>query len=819
MSTRSITPSAGNPAKIDLQVYLADLQFTTLTIGVDNLHYDVFLSNRFADFTRKYLLDLLRQSANLASFYGSEWKSFKSPETGAFKKHLLELLQNGLTHAKYEKNIELDLLLRAAVWKFLIQETAAQFLNLVLECKEFIRARGEYFERSEQAHVAKALLAEMQASRPHVIRKAGQQVFQILYELEDNTVARSRRALFGEEFRDTYDLFRNRLLFVEGGRDDYLFLENYVLLGNFVRDTDRFETFDALFIEFLRDFVLSGQGGEEVGVLWKNYEQLSDKALSHRAELSRLEEERSNLLRQLEQGDNLLNLLSKKRDPSEIRAALKDVQKRHDFLEQKLQELNPLLEVAKAKVEQVTEAYQSRMGDFLNQPENARRLFDEKWTGNSTESKEVRARLLEEWIHRMEQRDLLVSVIAAYELRNIHLDYCPPVHLQQLKKALVSREELKRVEDIVKQFPARRFALGRLEDLAKSLRRYPQDQVHGVALRFAEDFMRLRRDLRNYQRMTALMERINLIRVERTRELSRMNNSLYEFLLSGEARPAEDKILSHVIIKADVRGSTKMTQELLARGLNPASHLSLNLYEPMRRILDRYGAAKVFIEGDAIILAIYETESNRESVRAVAKACLLGSEILGVARTYNNREESKDLPRLELGVGVAYQNSPPTYWMDSDSKIMISKAINLSDRLSSCAKVAKRLLGEHKSPFRLFLFQTMMDAALDEEIEEVLIRYNLNGVQLNEEGFAKLSAEISLSPVEREVTLPWGKEKVQLFVGEVPIGESLEKIVLRKGMVRQLLPGGKIGEPGTYDYYEVCSNPEVLAWFSDKPAK
>ena len=62
-----------------------------------------------------------------------------------------------------------------------------------------------------------------------------------------------------------------------------------------------------------------------------------------------------------------------------------------------------------------------------------------------------------------------------------------------------------------------------------------------MALRFAEDFMRLRRDLRNYERLAAAMERIQLVRSERTREISRMNNSLYEFLLPSEtpsgARP------------------------------------------------------------------------------------------------------------------------------------------------------------------------------------------------------------------------------------------------------------------------------------------
>jgi len=106
------------------------------------------------------------------------------------------------------------------------------------------------------------------------------------------------------------------------------------------------------------------------------------------------------------------------------------------------------------------------------------------------------------------------------------------------------------------------------------------------------------------------MERINLVTTEKARELSRLNNRLYECVLPEEARPEQDHVISHVIIKSDVRGSTRMTQDLLSRGLNPASHFSLNLHEPVKKLLDRYSAKKVFIEGDAIILAIFETEST-----------------------------------------------------------------------------------------------------------------------------------------------------------------------------------------------------------------
>jgi len=816
MPERSSMLSAASPARINLKTYVAELSLGTLAVGVDNIHHDVFLSPKFVELTGAYLLEFIRQNANLVFLSKSDRKppdrkAARPPEAGAWKRHLSDLLHAGLQRAKYGQNIEIDLLMRVAILKFLTQEISAQFANLLLEAKEWIRNRGAHFDHTEQAHVMKARLAELQADRRNVFRQTGQHVFQVIIEIEENGLARSRKALFGEEMAAAYEILTNRLAFVEGGKDDVLFLEQYVLLGNYLRDQDRFETFDALLLDFMRESVLAGDRGGELSDAWRAHQELVDYTMASRAEIARLDEEHATLARRLERTDGLMARVGLGSDPATLRAAITDVDKRLRHLRHKLEATGPRIEAARGQADFLSEQYQNRLGDYLNEPENARRLFDASAPGEERGgAAETRARLLEEWIARLEQRDLLIHVLASYQLRNICHDFCPPIHLQQLKKAIVSREEFKRVEDILKQFPARQFSTQRIDELAKKIRRTPREEVRTVALRFAEDFMRLRRDVRNYERLTAAMERVNLVRNERMRELSDMNNSLYEFILPEEARPAEDRVLSHTIIKADVRGSTKITHELLDRGLNPASLFSLNFYEPVKRILDRYGAAKVFIEGDALVLAIFETESNRAQQRAVSKACALARQILAVSLAYNDRPESSELPRLELGIGIAYQGSAPTYWMDTDSRIMISRALNLSDRLSSCSKAAKRLLAQNSSPFRLFLFQTMMEGAKEDEADEFLIRFNLNGVELNEEGFLKLEEEIALTMVEAECVMPWGKERVTFYAGETPVGEGLEPILIRRGYVRQLLPDGKIGSAAAHAYYEVCTSPKVF---------
>ncbi len=553
MAERTSMLSSEKPARVNLKPYSAELPLGTLAVGVDNIHHDVFLSPTFVEATEAYLLEFIRQNANLpflaqtdrsqaerrpSGRRDAERKIPRAPEAASWKRQLSDLLNAGLQQAKYEKNVEIDLLLRVTLLKYLTQEIGTQFANLLLEAKEWIRSRGEHFDRTEQAHVIKARLAELQADRRNLFRTVGQHVFQAILDIEENSLGRSRKALFGDEAATAADILNNRLAFVEGGKDDVLFLEQYVLLGNYLRDQDRFETFDAVLLDFLRESILAGDQGNDLNDSWRGHQKLVDGAVAYRAEIARLEEERNALARKLERSESLMGRVGFGSDPATVRASISDVEKRLRHARRKLEESNPRIEASRGEADYLAKQYQERLGDYLNQPENARRLFDPAAPGEPRgAAAEQRTRLLEELVARLEQRDLLVHILASYQLRNICHDYCPPIHLQQLKKALVSREEFKRVEDILKQFPARQYSTQRIDELCKKIRKTPRDEVRAVALRFAEDFMRLRRDTRNYERLSAAMERISLVRNERTRELSEMNRSLYEFLLPGRSPP------------------------------------------------------------------------------------------------------------------------------------------------------------------------------------------------------------------------------------------------------------------------------------------
>src|SRR5258707_6132171 len=786
MPNELLIPSAAEEARTELKSYNVTLPMGSLAIGVDNIHYDVCLSPRFVQSAREYLLDVIRQYTSGTYLQGIELRATRGPDSAAFRKLLSEMLQSAVTQAKYHKNIEIDVLFRLGLLKFLTFEMGNQFANLILEGKEWIRKRGEHFERSQQAHVIKARLSELQSARRAVVRRVGQQVAQIVADVEDNVIAKARRALFGEEFASYYELCKNRLIFLDGAKDDVFFLEHYILLCNYVRDPDRFEAMDALFQDFLREAGITPSHDPAHTEAIQAHTALLEAVQAIRADIVNLEEQRENTRKRLDRGDGFFTKLLNSGDPADLKASLNDLELRLKHQECKLEELGPQIDAARQKLDFFVKDHAGRLGEYLNEPENAKRLFDVNSAGE--EQAPVRARLLSQLLDRLELQEVLYHILASYEIGAIASDYCPPVHLQQLRKALVSKEELKQVEQVIKHVPAKKLSLKAVEELSKKIRRYSRDEKLAFVLRFAGDFLRLRRDLRDAEHLTTCMERINLVTTEKARELSRLNNRLYECVLPEEARPEQDHVISHVIIKSDVRGSTRMTQDLLSRGLNPASHFSLNLHEPVKKLLDRYSAKQVFIEGDAIILAIFETESTVAYARPVAKACILSRQILALCNSYNEGASASDLPALELGLGVAFQGDAPAYWTDGDSRIMISKALNLSDRLSGCAKLAKRMLGGQKTHFSVFQFLNTMEGASAEELDEFLVRYNHNGIELNEEGFQKLAEEISLDSIETKLDMPWGKQNVTLYFGEVPLGESVELLVLRKDLARQLLP-------------------------------
>src|ERR1700743_2220496 len=427
MAPELLTLNPTEDARVELKSYNETIPMGSLAIGVDNIHHDVFLSPKFVQSARDYLFDLIKQGTKAKYFPGIELRAVKAPDNAAFRKILTDLLQSSLTHAKFHKNIEIDLLFRLALLKFLTAEIAHQFSNLILEGKEWIRQRGEHFERSQQAHVIKSRLSELQSARRGVVRAVGQEIALVLTEVEENVISKARRALFGDDFAPLYDLLKNKLVFLDGGKDDVFFLEHYVLLGNYARDSDRFEAMDELFQDFIGESGL-GMAQEPAYVEAKQaHQNVLELAQAMRTEIANLEEQRESLRKRLDRGESFLNKFLSQGDPADMKASLNDIESRLKHQETKLEEIGPQIEAARQKVEFFTKDYKGKLGDFLNDPENAKRMFDQTSVAVNEDSE--RGKLLAALLDRLEQQEIIYHVMASYEIRPLLETYCPPVHL------------------------------------------------------------------------------------------------------------------------------------------------------------------------------------------------------------------------------------------------------------------------------------------------------------------------------------------------------------------------------------------------------
>ncbi len=434
---------------------------------------------------------------------------------------------------------------------------------------------------------------------------------------------------------------------------------------------------------------------------------------------------------------------------------------------------------------------------WLNAPENAHELVG---SGESSE-REHRARL-QTWTELLEREKLLDFAMAAYEVVPLLPELTPLLDPQQLKYALVSRKERERVEKLVEDHG--KLSLDGLTSAAARIAQTSGGQRAKTAARFLHDFLRYHRELRRVDALNRAVEKINLITSEKLCNLSRLNGTLYDFLLPEESKTHSEKpVIRHVILKADVRDSSRLTRSLLEREMNPASYFSLNFYDPVNKLLSKYGATKVFVEGDAIILAMLERKAD--SALSVARACVLAREMMEIVGGYNHLLQRAGLPALELGMGLSYQDSGPMYLLDGEHRIMISDALNESDRLSACDKRMRKAMKGMAVPFNVYEFRD------SESNGPESLKYNVGGIRMSEAAFNRLREEISLEQCPLQFPQLWGSEENSFYRGLVPVGaDTFRSIVVRTSYVPVVETGSfSLTRWTDTPIYEVCTSPAV----------
>jgi class 3 adenylate cyclase len=453
---------------------------------------------------------------------------------------------------------------------------------------------------------------------------------------------------------------------------------------------------------------------------------------------------------------------------------------------------------------------------WMSVPENARELVGTGTPEDSAEGLEQQERLAA-WVRLLEDERVMENVIASYHVVPLLGEYAPLINPQQLKNALVDRTECDRVERMIQDHG--KLSPNSLYSGVAKVASCRGAERAKVAARFLGDFFHYHRDLRRLEVVNAALDSVNLVGNERLQELSRVNGTLYQFLLPEEKGQADsERVLRHVVLKADVRDSTRLTRTMMDKGLNPASYFSLNFYDPVNKLLQKYGAQKVFLEGDAIILAILEREG--EPGLAVSRMSVLAREIIEIVRGYNELVQRSGMPQLELGVGITLQDSAPLYLMDGEHQIMISEALNESDRLSSCNKQARKVMEPQAGPFHVYAFQTA-ELGEDGNPEDVILSFNLGGIRMNEAAFQKLQQEITLEPLKVRLPASFAssdKGEYRLFSATVPVDRDIfRKIVVRESRIPKI-DTADFSVKGWTDrsYYEVCTDPAIYAALEKK---
>ena len=458
---------------------------------------------------------------------------------------------------------------------------------------------------------------------------------------------------------------------------------------------------------------------------------------------------------------------------------------------------------------------------WLEYPDNARLLFDEKVherhlsqeglgfsVGRQLKGDIKKLRTIAQGLRKAvgdkkAVRRLLVSYALRDKVTQADLDL---IELEDIL-GFVSGLESEQVHDLVAGTAEGCLALQtKLEECKARFDRMMRESEDDLTVRLLTDYCRYRQHLKFYRFAHRMFNRLSVITEPQKIQLAKAGGNLYRLLSSAEVKnigsDEKPEVVHHTILKADVRGSTTVTAELTKRGLNPASYFSLRFFDPITERLAAYGAVKVFIEGDAVILGVYEYNNAPDEWFSVSRACGMAKEMIDIVTSKNADSKQTDLPSLEIGIGICYLNERPLFLFDDNRPIMISSAIGKADRFSSCSW---RLREDYDSGnFNVDAYLLDDNDGVKGDKGQTVLRYNVNGIVIDDAAFEKLQSEVHF----RNLKAKSGVVEESFYVGQYPdVAGKQRDIVVRQGRVG-LWKGAAVvtGARTSQFFYEVLPN-------------
>ena len=748
---------------LPLKAYSVKFSLDRLTPGVDNIRHDVLLSPDFCKSISNLIYQLFLKHAKAKKILNIDPTSSLVTERDEFKQLCRDVLHAAINQAKSASEIQIDLLAQITIVKKLAEEIPCQYSKLIENFNDNASRHEIASSEGLNSYIKiKEKLAEIQQNKKSVLLSVAAELFQYLIEVQHENITEMRESILGPETILPDDVFSNPIIHVENPFEDLFMIDEYVLIGQRFEDPDCYENLlflirsllrKILLKIFLKDSSVSGGSVNQAKIIQKVYGKSGKNYQDIRYDAIDI------WLNQVDNIDLLFNSFKSR------------------------------------------ERYQSLKSHKKS----------EKDVENLKKLAKNQEKLLNSFYKKFKKNGLVKRITAFYEMKSVYLQYCPPLVPHQVLQFLIQPKKRKNIASQLsrlKGFYGRSFSLAPLKKKIADLRKITVPEKKKYLIQFINDFARYHRDFQNFLMLKDAMDSINLVSEQKIIDLSRENNLLYEFLLPDEQPPEEKPIIHHVVIKADLRDSTHITLKMKEKGLNPASFFNLNFFVPITSILFDYSAEKVFLEGDAIILAISEREDSPEDWYCVARACGIARKILQIVQKYNSQSEKHKLPVLELGIGISYNNSAPTFLFDESNRIMISPAINAADRMSKCTKLLSQEILHQKNPFNLYVFQKASENSAVTPTDNVLVRHNVNGIELNAEGFEKLSREIDLKSLECHIP-ELQAEKIRVHTGKFPtVTGKYHRLIIREGRISAISPHDfSIIQKTDKKYYEVCTHP------------
>ncbi|MEW5910628.1 MAG: hypothetical protein AB1659_12555, partial [Thermodesulfobacteriota bacterium] len=520
-----------------------------LSVGVDNFRFDVRLSPEFCRYSGEIISLLFSKQFQMPILFPVEKPSDWNKNLNELKRLHHEMMMDALHKAKLFSEPQIEILAQIALLKTVREQLRVGFDSMIDTVKKSIH----HYDMSDHHELGdtiktKESLNRVLKSKTLICRNTGIEFFQHLASIRSEELKAVRQSIFGPDTVPIDHYFTTPLIHADNFFEDSMLMNEYqVMFGRREEDADRYDSLVDHLREILRNFI-ENQSPAAMGI----HTGIGGVPVSETGPSS--VPDADGLIKNAANFEMLFNYFK-------TAEKFKNLKKQHA----------PRQELASVK----------------------RRLEGERW-------------ILDDFYRYFKKLDLTKRFTALYLMQPLLEEYSPPLHPQQILLYLVNPHTRSGVARKLKQlgkFYNRSFSTDLLNKTGRKLAKISEEEHKAYMCRFITGISRYHCDLRIATELREAMERIRLVSDEKIIHLSRANNTLYEFLLDSEKTREEKPIIRHAVLKADVRGSTEITFQMKQKGLNPASFFSLNFFDPISKLLPDYGASKIFIEGDAVILA------------------------------------------------------------------------------------------------------------------------------------------------------------------------------------------------------------------------